>query len=611
MKEKINLDKLFQEKFQDYEVEPSGIVWDNIEAILQKKKKRRVIPFWWKLSGVAAVFLIGLGLYNQLNSPSFNIPNNNNVVVNDTVKKNPEVKNRNQNKEEVLVNTENNKADKSNLDPTPNNGIANEENNSSIKNNDASKVNVNQNNAIVEKENTIVNNRKNISVDSNKNNALVQSNTNKKVLENNVSISNKNSAIVQSNSNKQNLENNNSVSNKNNPIAESNKKALVNSKSNKNQNTNNSVQEKLSVSNKGEVADVITNKKTKKNLEGKSISTDSNKNTFDKKTNSSNEQIVQNSNKETIQKDNIIVNSNIQNNQQEKNNSTNNQEVAVTKNEKEILKSDDLKIKDTTSVASVVPNALEELLNEKEAKKIVEQKINRWQITSSVAPIYFSSLSNGSPLDSSFVKNSKDFKTNISYGAGVTYALNKRIKVRTGINSVSFDYRTNDVVFYQNTNAKQIEHVDSNLEGSIIQVESKNSKLTSLEINPNGVIPNKFDSSINQKFGYIEIPLELSYKILDKKFGIEFIGGMSSMILNKNEIYLESDGLNLNIGEADNLNKMHFSSNIGLGFNYSFMKHFQANVEPTFKYQFNTFTNDAGNFKPYAIGIYSGISYTF
>ena len=589
MKDKINVDKLFQEKFQNFEVEPSEIVWDNIEAILQKKKKRRVIPFWWKLSGVAAVFLIGLGLFNQINSSNIGIPNKNNVVVNDTVKSNSEIKNGNQNKEEVLVNSEGKEVEKSNLNSIPNNEIANEENNSSIKNKDASKLNVNQNNAIVGKENSILNNRKNTSVNSNKNNAIVKSDFNKKE-----------------------LENNNAVSNKNNAIVEIKKKSSKNSILNNNQNTNSSVQDKLFDKNKNGVTDVNSNEKSKRILEEKSNPKYSNKNTIDKKTNSSNELIVQNSTKQTIQNDNTIVNSNRQNTQEEKNNSSNNEVVAVTKNEKEILKSDDLKIKDTTSVASVVPNALEELLIEKEAKKIVEQKINRWQITSSVAPIYFSSLSNGSPLDSSFAKNSKDFKTNFSYGAGVTYALNKRIKVRTGINTITFDYRTNDVVFYQNTNAKQIQHVDSNLEGSLIQVESKNSKTeTGLEINPNGFVPNKFDSSIMQKFGYIEIPIELSYKVLDNKFGIEFIGGMSSMILNKNEIYLESDGLNLNIGEADNLNKMHFSSNIGIGFNYSFMKHFSAKVEPTFKYQFNTFTNDSGNFKPYAIGIYSGISYTF
>ncbi|UPT71984.1 MAG: hypothetical protein M0D53_06765 [Flavobacterium sp. JAD_PAG50586_2] len=59
MSERKNIDRLFQEKFKDFEVNPPEGTWANIEAKLDEKKKRRVIPFWWKLSGVAAVFLVG------------------------------------------------------------------------------------------------------------------------------------------------------------------------------------------------------------------------------------------------------------------------------------------------------------------------------------------------------------------------------------------------------------------------------------------------------------------------------------------------------------------------------------------------------------------------
>ena len=67
----------------------------------------------------------------------------------------------------------------------------------------------------------------------------------------------------------------------------------------------------------------------------------------------------------------------------------------------------------------------------------------------------------------------------------------------------------------------------------------------------------------------------------------------------------------MEIGKASNLSSVHFSSNIGLGFSYNFMKNFQANLEPTLKYQINTFNENAGNFKPYVVGINTGISYKF
>ena len=70
MSEKKNIERLFQEKFKDFEAIPSPEVWDNIEAKLKEKKKRRVIPLWFKLSGVAAILLIGFMIGDGIiNSP--------------------------------------------------------------------------------------------------------------------------------------------------------------------------------------------------------------------------------------------------------------------------------------------------------------------------------------------------------------------------------------------------------------------------------------------------------------------------------------------------------------------------------------------------------------
>ena len=60
MSEKKNIDRLFQEKFKEFEAVPQEQLWENIEADLEKDKKRRVIPLWMRLSGVAALLMIGL-----------------------------------------------------------------------------------------------------------------------------------------------------------------------------------------------------------------------------------------------------------------------------------------------------------------------------------------------------------------------------------------------------------------------------------------------------------------------------------------------------------------------------------------------------------------------
>jgi hypothetical protein len=267
-----------------------------------------------------------------------------------------------------------------------------------------------------------------------------------------------------------------------------------------------------------------------------------------------------------------------------------------------------IKKNDSAKIAIVEPNALEELQNEKEKKTIPEPKLNRWQVSSNIAPIYFSSTSNGSPLDNKLVKNDKTYSiNNTSYGLGVNYALNKKLKIRTGVGLVNLDYDTNGILYYQNSSINgKLTNVTTNVPGSLLMIESL-SNVTSFFGRP----IQKSEGILNQKLGYIEMPLEISYKVLDKKFGIDFIGGMSTMVLNRNEIYLQSSEFNLKIGEANNLNNVHFSGNLGVGFKYGFMKNFEARIEPVFKYQINTFNNDAGNFKPYMFGVYSGINFSF
>jgi hypothetical protein len=114
-----------------------------------------------------------------------------------------------------------------------------------------------------------------------------------------------------------------------------------------------------------------------------------------------------------------------------------------------------------------------------------------------------------------------------------------------------------------------------------------------------------------QEFGYLEVPLEMQFSLIDKKFGMDLIGGMSSLFLIDNSVSLESSGTVTEIGEATNMNSLNFSTNFGLGFFYRLNSSFELNLQPMFKYQLNTFSQTSGNFNPYSIGIYSGLNFRF
>lgn len=539
MKENKNIDRLFQERLSNLNSIPKEEVWENIELRLRDKKKKKVIPFWWKLSGVAAVFVLGLGIYN------FTFENN--KVSNDVV---------------IDTNGEKNNA----INPD---GLNKLEDNQVV-GNDKNQIKINTSNSSKNNETEI-----NSDINSNSNtNAIVvtASDKNKKVINNSdeTKILRNNSALKNSSTSSTSVANNSdetkSVKNNSNLNSDSKiENGIVNNLDNVKYVRNNS--------------DPINNSKT-----SNSVAT----------------------NVDVKKVENENLNKNIDTSKP-----INTTQIIAEKTNSE-LKIDEVKKIDSTSIASVVPNAMEELLNEKEKKTSKEPKLNRWQLSSNVAPIYFSSTSNGSPLDSELKNNSKSYKTNFSYGLGVNYAVNKKIKVRTGINTVSLNYDTNDVLISQNVYAKTLDHVKPNSTGSLIQIESKNSSAGGLtELTTSGNAVKKFNSVVNQKIGYLEIPLELSYKLVDKKFGIDVIGGVSTLLLNQNEVSVISSGVQMNIGEANNLNDIHFSTNVGLGFKYGFFKNFEARVEPVFKYQINTFIEDSGDFKPYFFGLYSGVTFTF
>lgn len=510
MSERKNLEHLFQEKLEHFEVAPPEELWNNIEAELKKdKKKRRIIPIWWKLSGIAALFVVGFGILTTV-----------------TDDKNPK----------EVINGTNTIVTKEKNNPKDNSVIRSSENSEEI-----------------------TNSKENVSSDANSATTQI--------------------ADVNSSEEKNNAKTSTS-NNEKNSVGFTKQKEKNSIASNSNKTKKQSTKNQIGIN-------TVTN--------SEAVVEASHNNSNQKEKNSSNSIEKKSSGEQNSQ----VTLTNPNNIQEEKIAMKNSNDIDQTKG-------DIVKKSDSTAIATVEPNAMEELLKGKEKESTQKQKINRWQVTPNLAPVYFGSFANGSPLDDMLNSNTKTYNTNMSYGVGVNYAVSKKVKVRAGINVFNVDYDTHGIVFYQDENAKTMKNIDPTAQGSMIQIKP----LTYVDTQLDRVVSERFDGVLNQKMGYIEMPLEMSYKVLDKKFGVELIGGFSTLYLNNNEVFLRTDGLNMKIGEANNLNNIHFSSNFGIGLNYKLFKNFDARIEPSFKYQINTFSS-ATEFKPYIFGVYSGVSYKF
>ena len=125
-----------------------------------------------------------------------------------------------------------------------------------------------------------------------------------------------------------------------------------------------------------------------------------------------------------------------------------------------------------------------------------------------------------------------------------------------------------------------------------------------------GRIPTQ-SGSVEQQLNFIEVPVGLAYKLIDRKIGIEISGGASSLFVSQNEVFLNSQGQSQKIGSLSNVNSTSFMTNLGLGFDYNFNKQFDFNLRPTLKYQLNTFESSTTDYQPYIIAIYTGFTYKF
>ena len=552
MKDNKNIERLFQEKFKDFEALPPQDSWDIIASRLnEKKKKKRILPIWFQFSGIAAsLFIIGSLIWNfSGESNTTEVPNSNNTI----------------------VNTEDSKGNSNNSNITsPNNEAivydsqSNEENLDKKSNNS-----INQYNEKSIDEKLVKSKLKN---NSSRRNGLVSNGK----LQNDIDASSNQKGFKKGKNNFK--KQSSSVTNSEKALVANTEKNKAKRKSKSKSNKNNSAFENLFDDN-----NVVDNSREDKT----SI------------------------NKETIGAyfENITSNTTT---------ITNNDSITKQTNNSDVVVSNEIITQDSTLVAEVSKetNLLEELLKEKEAGKNEdekEEKRSKWAISTNASPVYFNSLAQGSSIDQQFDSNSKNYATTLSLGIAGSYAINNKLSLKTGVNNINISYNTNDVLFDARMNnvENNIPTISRNPEASNMVFSSKVGNVETLSGDVENVIIENNVGALQQNISYIEVPLELSYKLLDKKFGIEVIGGMSTLFLNQNNISLVANGIEMEVGRANNLNNIHFSSNVGLGFKYNFWKSFNANFQPMFKYQINTFSENSGNFKPYFIGLYTGISFSF
>jgi len=243
-----------------------------------------------------------------------------------------------------------------------------------------------------------------------------------------------------------------------------------------------------------------------------------------------------------------------------------------------------------------------------EVEKTTSNK--KWAVSTVVAPVYLSAFDKkASSIDDQFDENVKQGRFSAAYGVQVAYQLNTRFSLQSGLHIVNYGYKTYGVYVSPSGAVSRYANINYDLDANLVDVRAAPSMAPLNVLNETKIKESKGD--LTQVFGYIEIPIEAKYRLNKGSLGINLVGGFSTLLLNKNEIFIEMTDFSNKLGEASNLNSLNFSGNLGLELEYKLYKNVNFNLMPMFKAQTNTFEKNTAGFSPYAIGVYSGLNLRF
>lgn len=260
-----------------------------------------------------------------------------------------------------------------------------------------------------------------------------------------------------------------------------------------------------------------------------------------------------------------------------------------------------------------------------------QQRDPRWIIGAALSPLY-----SFRDAEASAMAGAAEYESGVMAYAGgihVSYSTGSRLAIESGIfyNKMGISIGAPGIQLFnesfdfsplggQESNQSQVTTVTNSV-GNIIarsgEVFVNNYKLNAAYAT-NAFTDNTLttfstaEDGIRQHLDYLELPFNLRYTLIDRAIELQLVGGMSTNILVNNYVTMETASGTTEIGYLTNIRNVNYSGNAGVGMIYHIQEQFSLRLEPRFRYFLNSI-NDATlpSTRPYTLGIYTGLSYTF
>ena len=255
--------------------------------------------------------------------------------------------------------------------------------------------------------------------------------------------------------------------------------------------------------------------------------------------------------------------------------------------------------------------------------------MERWSVSAMASPTYYSQFaSSGNGLAQQLMASDQN-RVSYTGGVGLSYKISSRFSIQSGLYYSSLGQEVGGIHAYSGFKQYDYSKGGSNFEvltvNGTVYTSNPDIFLNSYNL-PERIITNYtndvFDpvkanlsyvsSTIHQDLSFLELPVMVRYKVVDRKLGLNLIGGISYNFLMGNSVYALQDEGRYPVGTTEGLNAVSVSSSIGMGMEYKLAQYLSLNLEPTFRYYINPFNSgQTSGYHPYAIGIFSGLSYKF
>jgi hypothetical protein len=266
------------------------------------------------------------------------------------------------------------------------------------------------------------------------------------------------------------------------------------------------------------------------------------------------------------------------------------------------------------------------------AKLEISKNVIKWSLGWNIAPMYANRNIENNKTDkpSSFYYN--DETPMLAYAGGLYINCSKsRWSLESGIYYSQSGMRIENVTL-SSSQANKVSPItssdgqnslsnnttSSSLRNSIGIIEnSSNSSVTTLMLsntsrNPTTTEYNSSVFALEQQFRYIEIPVTVVYKLINRRINVNIAGGLGANFLVGNNVYSDLNNKISYFGTTVGIEKINYFTIVKTTIGIPFSSKFCFEIEPRFSYSLNSLNIATKlNIYPYSFGVFTGLNYKF